>query len=188
MKTSSKWALSLYVLCGSALSGQAFAINCDTLDEWSSAIDGKQVNLHHVFCGEPSKNDRAKGFHAFPKGVKPSNFQSAQPTDAPNAAGVFTLRQIKLEFNGKVYTKSFSSMFPEHCSADQITASIVYSNTTSTGNCSNPSWAQCGMSAPASGATDGYCNGDDGKPFQVASALLYDDNSKINTGFPIYQP
>jgi hypothetical protein len=120
--------------------------------------------------------------------VKPSNFQSAQPTDAPNTAGVFTLRQIKLEFNGKVYTKSFSSMFPDHCSADQITASIVYSNTTSTSNCSNPSWAQCGMSAPETGATDGYCNGNDGNPFQVASALLYDDNSKINTGFPIYQP
>ncbi len=68
MKTSSKWALSLYVFCGSALSGQAFAINCDTLDEWSSAIDGKQVNLHHVFCGEPSKKRPRERISCLSKG------------------------------------------------------------------------------------------------------------------------
>ena len=42
----------------------AEGINCATMPEWSEAIDGYQLNQHHVFCGEAGKKDKAKGFHA----------------------------------------------------------------------------------------------------------------------------
>lgn len=165
----------------------AEGIDCDILPEWSNKIDGYQLNLHHVFCGEAGKKSRAKGFHAMPGGNAPSNFISYSPGDPTNKAGIYTLKNIKLTFAGKTYKKSFSSMFPKSCNQVQITNSIVYSRINSRGPCSSPGWASCGPNAPESGGTK-YCVAENGSFFTIASAVLPGGTKRINTGFPIYTP
>ncbi len=180
-----------------ALSPQASAgeepattgIDCDTLPAWSDEIEGYQINLHHIYCGEPGRKGRAKGFHATPLGDAPSNYISSEPADGPNGAGIYAIRKVDLMFNGAIYVKSFSSMFPRHCSFEQINNSIVYSLRHSRGGCVSPAptWASCGPNAPAEGG-GAYCTGSDGSGYTIASALLPDNETRINTGFPIYQP
>lgn len=165
----------------------AEGINCTTLSEWSETIDGHQVNLRHVFCGEAGKNDKAKGFHAMPGDNAPSNYVSSIPGDPANGADVYTLKQIKLTFAGKPYVKSFSSMFPKHCSQAQVNKSIVYSLINKTGACAAPNWASCGPNAPKEGGEE-HCLAKDGSNFDIATAVLPSDNTRINTGFPIYKP
>jgi len=142
-----------WLLLSGCLSSQltfASGVDCNTLAEWSSAIGSSkfEVNQHHVFCGEPGKKGAAKGFHASVDGVFPSSYVSSTGAEPANSAGVYTLRKIKLDFHGKEYTKSFSSMFPKNCSLAQINQSIVYSRLNSTGTCAETSWAQCGPNAP----------------------------------------
>ncbi len=164
----------------------AAGIDCNSLPEWSAPVDGYKVNLHHVFCGEPGNNDTAKGFHAMPGGEAPSDYVSSDSADKPNAAGVYTLRNIKLKFGGKEHTKTFSTMFPKHCSQDQINQSIVYSLANTGGSCSNPGWASCGPNAPSGSTDKKYCLGNNGHSFTIASAPVRGEPRKINTGFPIY--
>jgi len=167
----------------------AAGVDCDTLADWSDPIGESllEVNQHHVFCGEPSKKGSAKGFHATAGGEFPSSYVSSTDASSVNAAGIYTLRKIKLQFHGEEYTKSFSSMFPKHCSVSQINESIVYSRLHSTGSCSGTGWAQCGPNAPADDTTGKYCITNDAS-FDIASAVLTKEPSKINTGFPIYTP
>ena len=162
-------------------------IDCNTLAEWSTEVDGYQLNLHHVFCGEPGKRGRAKGFHSMPEGIAPSNYDGSESGDPVNSAGVYTLEKIELSFAEGKYTKSFSSMFPNHCSYDQVINSIVYSVQNNSGSCASPDWATCGPNAPKQGA-EAYCVATDGSTFTIATAILRSDNKKINTGFPIYRP
>ncbi|MDH5181816.1 MAG: EndoU domain-containing protein, partial [Gammaproteobacteria bacterium] len=97
----------LYGFIGSAHA--ADGIQCMFLPAWSEPVQGYSVNLHHVFCGESGKKQRAKGFHSMPGGKAPSTYVKSNPGAAPNAAGVYTLKRIELVFNGKNYVKSFSS-------------------------------------------------------------------------------
>ena len=171
----------------------AAPIACETLPHWSAPIPtGAQagaatarVNLHHIFCGEPGKRGRAKGFHSVPGGLPhsaPTPYVRHQRMQGPNAAGIYTLRNITLRFEGETYNKFLSTMFPDACTRQQVLQSIVYANTHNTGACANPHWAVCGPSAPSDGGAR-YCLGDNGKPFTVAGAPKR--NGKINTGFPI---
>lgn len=180
--------LLAFVLSIGTLSVSVYAdtgVDCERLPVWSKSIDGYQVNLHHVFCGEAGRGNKAKGFHAMPDGKSPTTFRSAKQGSGPNSAGVYTLKTIKLEFHDQSYIKSFSSMFPKHCSFEQVTNSIVYSQRNSTGKCARPGWASCGPSSPNTGGGDRYCAGRDGKHFPIASALK--GKKRINTGFPIYR-
>lgn len=176
--------LALLILVSA--NAKATGIDCNALPAWSDPIDGFQVNQHHVFCGEPGKNSSAKGFHSTPNNESPTSYISSTSVNPPNRAGIYTLRQIKLSFNGKQYVKSFSSLFPSHCSQAQVNKSIVYSIQNKTGSCADPNWASCGPNAPAEGGAD-YCVGTNGAPYTIASALL-SGTQKINTGFPIYKP
>ena len=160
-------------------------VDCDTLAEWSDPIAGMRVNQHHIFCGEPARRDRAKGFHSMPGGIAPNNHEDSQAGDPANAAGIYSLRNIELLFNGRQYEKTFSTMYPKRCSLDQVNHSIVYANQNARGSCANPSWAQCGNSAPRNNNSGQYCVGDNGRPFTIATAVLQREPSKINTGFPI---
>lgn len=173
---------------GLALSAGAAAagIDCSSLPAWSAAINGYQVNQHHVFCGEPASGGSAKGFHSMPNGEAPSTYLSSTPAAGPNAAGVYTLKNINLKFGSTTYVKSMSSMFPNACSQAQVNNSIVYSLQNATGNCANPSWAKCGPNAPPTGGA-AYCLASDGSTYQIATALL-SGTKKINTGFPIFVP
>ena len=163
----------------------SLVIDCQAIPEWSLPIEGYQLNLPHVFCGQPGKRDRAKGFHSMPDGIKPSSFIAGKLADKANGAGVYTLEQVELSFAGKRYQKSFSSMFPNHCSAEQVIGSIIYSVKNSGGNCASPGWAKCGENAPSAGGEQ-YCLAADGSTFTIATAVLPREKSKINTGFPIY--
>ena len=165
----------------------AGGINCTTLPEWSETIDGYQLNQRHVFCGEAGNNGKAKGFHAMPGGNAPSNYISSSPSDPANGAGIYTLRNIELIFSGRSYIKSFSSMFPKHCSQEQINKSIAYSLINTRGACAAPNWASCGPNAPQEGGKQ-YCLGENGVDFDIATAVLPGDKTWINTGFPIYKP
>ncbi|MEO7780282.1 MAG: EndoU domain-containing protein [Candidatus Nitrotoga sp.] len=165
----------------------AEGINCVTLPEWSEPVDDYRLNQRHVFCGEAGKKDKAKGFHAMPDSHAPSHYISSNPADPANSAGIYTLKQIELTFAGKQYVKSFSSMFPDHCSQAQISKSIVYSLINKTGACASPNWASCGPNAPTHGGSE-YCLGTNGFNFDIATAVLPNDKTRINTGFPIYRP
>ncbi len=167
----------------------AEGLDCDTLADWSAPI-GKNnltVNQHHVFCGESSRKGSAKGFHATADGEYPSSYVRSTNAGVVNDAGIYTLRNVKLQFHGKEYTKSFSSMFPKQCSVSQINQSIVYSRMNSTSSCAGTGWAQCGPNAPIDDTTGKYCMVN-GEYYEIASAVLTQDPSKINTGFPIYTP
>ena len=164
----------------------ADGINCSNLSEWSTPIEGMQVNQHHIFCGEPAKSGNAKGFHSMPQNQLPSDYLSSQKGDSPNASGIYTLKKIALSFNKRTHIKSFSSMFPDHCTQAQVNASIVFAQQNASGNCANPSWAKCGPNAPDNDSENKYCKGFPAKYFEIATAVLPDDSSKINTGFPIY--
>lgn len=170
-----------------SFNANAEGIDCNTLPSWSQSIDGYKVNLHHIYCGEPGKKGRAKGFHSMPNGDAPSDYVSSTNADGPNKAGIYTLKKIHLKFNGANYIKSFSSMYPKSCSMDQVNNSIVYSLTHSTGNCAAPNWAKCGPNAPSEGGAK-YCTSEDGSIFTIATAVLSSDPKKLNTGFPIYTP
>jgi Bacterial EndoU nuclease len=183
MKTQFKILALLFVFSPVA---QAAGVNCAMLAEWSASIDGYAVNQHHVFCGESGKNGAAKGFHSMPGGEAPSTYISSRNADDPNGAGIYTLRNIKLNIDGTDYTKSFSSMFPKACSMDQINRSIVYSLVNSSGACSAPDWAQCGPNAPINSKDATYCLGSNGNQFTIATAKPTGGTpKKINTGFPI---
>ncbi len=164
----------------------AEGIDCSTLPDWSETVSGYQVNQHHIFCGEVGKKTRAKGFHSMPDGKAPNTYLTSNTASGPNAAGVYTLKNIRLKFGMNHYTKSFSSMFPSHCSQGQVLRSIVYSQVNNTGNCASPGWAQCGPSAPSSGDRNAYCVGANDSVFTIASARA--GTNRINTGFPIYTP
>lgn len=176
------------LLFGLFLSANVMAagIDCSALPDWSDPINGYQVNQHHVFCGEPGKHASAKGFHSMPNGEAPSSYLSSTPLDGPNAAGVYTLKNINLQFGSDTYVKSMSSIFPNTCTQDQVNNSIVYSLQNATGSCANPSWAKCGPNAPSAGGAE-YCVATDGSTYQIATALL-SGTKKINTGFPIFKP
>lgn len=177
----------LFITLTASFTVHSAGINCDTLPEWSNANNDYQVNQPHVFCGEAGNQGRAKGFHATPEDQTPSSYQSSTIVNNPNSAGIYTLKDIELVFHGDNYRKSFSSMFPKHCSQTQINNSIIYSHVNSRGACSNPNWAKCGRNAPASGGEQ-YCLGINGNQFEIASAALPNNSKKINTGFPIYTP
>ncbi|VAW86211.1 hypothetical protein MNBD_GAMMA18-2 [hydrothermal vent metagenome] len=160
-------------------------INCSTLPRWSESIEGFQLNQPHIFCGETNRKGRVVGFHATPDGQPPSTYLNADIADKPNTQGIYTLRNIQLQLKSK-QRKGFSSMFPQHCSAEQIMQSIVYSIQQNQGKCTAPGWASCGPSNPE--ILDAkFCSGRDGRSYQIASARLRDNPQRINTAFPIYQ-
>lgn len=164
----------------------AGGIECDTLPTWSKVTDGMVVNQHHIFCGEPKKDmSKAVGFHSMPNQEAPSTFVSSGNPFDKSTEGIYNLRNITLKFGDLEIKKSFSTMFPNSCSMNQINSSIVYAHKQNRGNCDGVYWAQCGPSSPQNDKSNSYCVGLNGKTFTIATAVLPQDPMKINTGFPI---
>ncbi|MCD6645956.1 EndoU domain-containing protein [Vibrio cholerae] len=164
----------------------ATGIECDKLSTWSNTYDGMVVNQHHIFCGEPNKNNtKAVGFHSMPDNNPPSTFKSSETSSPENEFGLYSLKKIVLDFNGLKVEKAFSTMFPTSCTLEQINASAVYSYKNSNGQCKNVNWATCGPSSPKEDNSKLYCIGKNGKAFTIATATLPNDNTKLNTAFPI---
>lgn len=160
-------------------------IDCATLPHWVKLDNGLQLNQQHVFCGEWTHN-RPKGFHARPQGMNPTSVAQFTVQSQPNAAGIYTGRWSHQKDPGK---NKFSSMFPDHCSTEQILHSISYA-TTSANNAQcpagSPDWTQCGLNKPATGDNQEqrYCS-QDGKFFTIGFAPA--KQGKINTAFPIFE-
>ena len=176
-------AFAATCLCSSLCfsSAGAAGIDCNSLEKWKT-VDGYTVNQHHVFCGEINRRGKAVGFHSMPKRQRPSTILSYD--GVCNVPGIYTLRNIQIDFHGEKGTKSMSTMFPNACTMEQVNKSIAYSAQHSTGKCSSPGWANCGPSAPSRGDTFAYCTTEGGKPFTIASAFV-GGTKKINTGFPV---
>lgn len=186
MYATARALLTLLTILATDLAAEG--IDCRSLAKWSPPIDGVAVNQHHVFCGEAAIQGRIKGLHAMPGGAPPTTFIGAGHREGPNAAGLYTLDEIRLQLNGTTQTKSFSTLFPEACSRDQVLHTIVYAFKHARESCAHPGWAVCGPSAPIAGDRSAYCLGDDGSVFTVAAAPLPTNRARLNTGFPIFQP
>ncbi|SFP61016.1 EndoU nuclease [Nitrosomonas cryotolerans] len=158
-------------------------INCSTLPRWVTLHNGLQINQQHIFCGEWRK-DRPKGFHSRPNGLNPSTIAYFTIQDSPNAAGVYTGRW---SYQHRLNKNKFSSMFPDHCSIEQVLNSISYASAYSSPHCpsGSPDWLTCGQNKPPITEENSiqFCSINN-QSFTIAFARLKD--GRINTAFPIY--
>jgi hypothetical protein len=140
---------------------------------WSSTTP--KVNRQHVFCGEIGSNKKPKGFHSIAhQGA--SVVVTGVKNKRNNRNGIY---DATVDFASPASPSSkMSTFFPDACSEEQITNSIVYAATHTTGN--HPSWGKLGPSAPAPNAPN-YCLDSNGNPFEIRMGLVGGD---VNTAFP----
>lgn len=155
--------------CGAA--GAAEKPSCE--DEsfgWSQT--SPSLNLRHVLCGEVKKNGDVVGMHSRAIiDTAPVKEVQAQP---PQADGIY---DTKVFFeNGKSKNSTF---YPDNCSVEQVTNSILYAVKNSHGP--GKPWGKLGCSAPAK-ADPKYCTGPGGERFVIRFAEF--DDGRINTAFP----
>lgn len=157
----------------SALFAAGAAADADCRDpafQWSDTRPA--INLRHIFCGEID-DGRPQGMHS-----------RRLLATSPVARGIIRrqdegrgIYSVTLRFaNGKV---KLSTFFPDDCSVEAITQSIVYAATHS--HARHPAWGEVGPSAPRPWA-DGYCLDDAGNPLTIRFGRLSD--GRINTAFP----
>lgn len=161
-------ALCLLAASGAAAAGQP---SCE--DEsfgWSDTSPA--VNLRHVLCGEIKKNGDVVGMHSRAVlDTAPVKEVQAQPAQADG------LYSAKVFFeNGKSKNSTF---YPDHCSVEQVTRSILYAVKNSHGP-AKP-WGKLGCSAPAK-PDPTFCTGPGGERFVIRFAEF--DDGRINTAFP----
>lgn len=152
-------------------SGAAAAADCrDPAFAWSDTEP--PVNLRHIFCGEIN-DGRPQGMHS-----------RHLLATSPVARGIIRrqdegrgIYSVTLRFaNGKV---KLSTFFPDACSVEAVTRSIVYAAHHSRGR--HRAWGEVGPSAPQPMAA-GYCLDDGGNPLMIRFGRLSD--GRINTAFP----
>lgn len=137
---------------------------------WSDTTPS--LNLRHVLCGEVKKNGDVVGLHSRAIiATAPVEKVEAQP---PQADGLYN---VKAYFtNGKTKNSTF---YPDNCSAEQVTQSILYAVKNSFGP--GKPWGKLGCSAPV-GNDPKYCTGPQGQRFVIRFAEF--DDGRINTAFP----
>ncbi|MGI9334436.1 MAG: EndoU domain-containing protein [Gammaproteobacteria bacterium] len=158
------------------------AINCRTLAHWTGTGSGPRINQRHVFCGEWDKRrSTPKGFHSRPGGRNPGTVAKLEISQRPDSAGIYGIRW---RFSGEHGDDKFSTMFPDHCTREQVLASIGYA-AQHRQRCPSgaPHWAWCGPSAATGDRAKGYCTGKDSTRFTIAGGTL--DDGRINTAFPL---
>jgi hypothetical protein len=153
------------------LAAPALADDCKTPGfGWSDTKP--QVNVEHIFCGE-LKDGKPKGFHSMQ--MKSSWTVVKDVTKRRNDRnGIY---DADVTFTND--RRKFSTFYPDACTPGQITASILYAASNSTGQ--HPDWGTLGPSAPASGGSD-YCLDSAGKSSEIRFATLR--SGGINTAFP----
>jgi len=154
-------------------------VACDeTQDHWvtvnvpgTDPVQTVEVNRKHVFCGEVKKK-KAKGFHSRPDGNNPVTVNTAhagiaQYTVVVDGAqvptGLYNLTGFDITDNGVTAVKAISTMFPDHCSYNDVLTAIA--------NASN---------GDDSGPT---CRTLQGADFRIQ--VYYLPDGRINTAFPI---
>ena len=166
---------SLVVLAALATlscAGRAHAESIDCRDaHWSEGRPA--INVRHIFCGE--FRGRPDGYHS--EAVFPTPLVVGVTGRREGPQGIYNA--TILFANGQ---RKFSTLYPRACTAEQIIRSIRFA-------VAQPvqpkpgTWGDLAPSAPA-GATlaDGYCLGNDGRPFTIRYALLR--RGDVNTAFP----
>ncbi len=132
------------------------------------------INLRHIFCGEINRRGRPKGFHSTqllgstPEVKKIYKKQSLRK-------GIYNAR-VKF-INGKT---KFSTFFPDQCTVDAITRSVVFAARNKTRK--HHQWGILGPSAPQKNA-NGFCLDRNGRPFTIRMGLTRNQR-RITTAFP----
>ncbi|WP_162938093.1 EndoU domain-containing protein [Kiloniella sp. EL199] len=130
-----------------------------------------EINRMHIFCGEVKKK-KAKGFHSRPNGDNPKTVDTSTArltqyrilvggVEVPT--GLYNLTGFDITDNGVTAVKAISTMFPDHCSYDDVLTAIANA---SHGDLSGPT-----------------CRTIQGADFRVKVYYLRD--GRINTAFPI---
>lgn len=135
------------------------------------------INRKHVMCGEVS-GGRAKGFHAEPGGTPPSSVAFTDETTLTpyeiyidgrwTETGLYDLRRFNITDagNGQTRNKPISTMFPDHCTEEDVLKAIA-----------NASYVQDELSGDT-------CKTNQGEEFSIQVWWL---NGKINSAYPIAQ-
>ena len=117
-------------------------VDCDVLPEFITVDmpDGQEVtiNQRHIFCGEV-RDFRAVGFHAQPNGETPNTVIFDDQTRETTyqvlvqnqwvANGIYDLWDFLIAEDGEAqaaYPKYRSTMFPDHCSQEEVIDAIAY--------------------------------------------------------------
>ena len=83
------------------------------------------VKAQHIFCGEINRSGKAVGFHSRPGGSNPDSIDNTRsPRPDPRRPGIYTLSRFRINEDGQSATKALSTMFPDHCSAEDVLAAI----------------------------------------------------------------
>jgi hypothetical protein len=143
---------------------------------WHWSTTQPRVNRLHVFCGEIGANNTPKGFHS-----RQLLADSAVVTAVNNIRNQHQgLFDADVDFTAPAQPHSkFSTFFPDACTVDQVTASVVYAANNQAGPA--PGWGVLGPSAPPAGGA-AYCLDSQGAPFVIRMGLL--GNGDVNTAFP----
>lgn len=165
----------LFALAMSAAALDASADCADPNFNWSAT--NPQVNVRHVFCGDFNAQGRPTGLHSMAIANTSAIILGVNnPVNLGN--GIYNAT-VSFTNNG-VQSQKLSTFFPNACSQDQITASIVYA----ANNQSGPAqpWGVYGPSAPQNGG-NAYCLGSNGQPIRIRMGLI-NNNTQVNTAFP----
>lgn len=131
------------------------------------------LNLRHILCGEIKKNGDVVGMHSrVIQETAPVKEIQAQPAGPDGLYGATVYFE-----NGKSKNSTF---FPDSCTVEQLTNSILYAVRHSHGP-AKP-WGKLGCSAPAK-ADPKYCTGPDGARIVIRFGEL--DDGRVNTAFPL---
>ena len=133
------------------------------------------VNAQHIFCGEINNSGKAVGFHSRPGGKNPESVSGTpEPRNDPHIPGVYTLSQFHIAQGGRGAVKALSTLYPDHCSAQDVIAAIQHAYIT--GIRGDNSFN--GPSGPT-------CTDNNGKPFRIQGYTgMRNGRIFIITGFP----
>ncbi|MGE0222486.1 MAG: EndoU domain-containing protein [Acetobacteraceae bacterium] len=89
------------------------------------------VRTQHIFCGEINRRGQAVGFHSRPGGRNPDTVEATLETRPdPRRPGIYTLTRFRITEGHRSAVKTLSTMFPDHCDADQVIAAIQHAYNT----------------------------------------------------------
>ncbi len=159
----------------------AAAVDCNNLDRMVT-INNVHINQRHIFCGEITRN-RAVGFHAQPNGDTPTTIifdayswktENSKWFDRQNRwaqDGIYYLYDFEVTYGPHNAFKSRSTMFPDHCSKENVLNAIAHASDPNNHDLSGPG-----------------CRTSLGSEFRINVFWLYDATLGwfVNTAYPTY--
>ncbi|OSQ40767.1 EndoU domain-containing protein [Thalassospira mesophila] len=150
------------------------AVNCNNLARIVT-VDHIDINQRHIFCGEIGRYG-AVGFHAQPGGQTPGTITFDGYSHALvvsqwqgghwQSNGIYELDNFLISDGHDQFNKAKSTMFPDHCSKDDVLVAIAYA--AQHNNMSGPS-----------------CVTTQGSQFELTLYWLHDNTGwYVNTAYP----